>query len=84
MGKLGLLGAGIALTGMAHFIAPKIFVPITEGAFPDDTDKWIKVNGASETAIGLAIAAPATRKLGFAGLGVYTAWLGLNGARSLG
>ncbi|MBI5311323.1 MAG: hypothetical protein HZB14_09925 [Actinobacteria bacterium] len=83
MGKHERLGVGIAVTGVAHFIAPKLFVPITKGAFPEDTGKWIKRNGASETAIGVAIAAPATRKLGFAGLGVYSAWLGWRGARAL-
>lgn len=81
MGKLGFVGAGLALVGVAHFVAPQAFEPITKGAFPDDTEKWIKVNGASETAIGAALAVPATRKLGFAGLAAYTGWLVFNGAR---
>lgn len=81
---LTLSGLGLAATGVAHFVAPQLFEPITKPAFPNDTGKWIKVNGASETVIGLALASSATRKLGFAGLAAYGAWLGANGAKSLG
>lgn len=77
-----LAGLGLAATGVAHFIAPSAFEAITKPAFPKDTDKWIMRNGASETAIGMAIALPATRKLGLAGLGVYGAWLGSRVAAS--
>lgn len=78
--KFELAGIGIAATGIAHFIAPSAFEAITKPAFPKDTDKWIMRNGATETAVGLAIALPATRKLGLVGLAVYGAWLGFNGA----
>jgi uncharacterized membrane protein len=78
-----LFGIGLAATGVAHFIAPSAFEPITKPAFPNDTRDWVLRHGAAETAIGLAITLPATRKLGFAALGAYGAWLGANGAKSL-
>lgn len=80
--KFELAGIGLAATGIAHFIAPGLFKAITKPAFPEDTDKWIMRNGASETAIGAAIALRSTRKLGFVGLGVYGAWLAFNGAKN--
>ena len=81
--KFTLAGLGIAATGAAHFVAPELFRDLTKMAFPNDTEEWIKRNGATELALGLAVALPATRKLGFAGLGAYGAWLGFNGAKSL-
>ncbi|KFU78634.1 hypothetical protein SAMN04489729_6680 [Amycolatopsis lurida] len=71
-----LLGLGIAATGLAHFAAPAAFEPVTKLAFADDIRNWTYRNGATELAIGLAIAAAPTRKAGFAGLAVYAAWLG--------
>ena len=76
---LGLLIAG---TGVAHFVAPEAFVGITRAAFPDDTDEWVTRNGATETALGLAMTIGATRKLGVAGLLGYLGWLGYNAAQN--
>lgn len=81
--KTGIFGLGLAAVGIAHFVAPKAFVPITKDVFPDDTQTWIYRNGASETAIGAAISCPKTRKLGFAGLVAYAAWLGSRAAGAL-
>jgi uncharacterized membrane protein len=78
--KLSIIGLGLAATGVAHFIAPNLFEPITKPVFPNDTSTWIMRNGATETALGAAIALPATRKLGLAGLGAYGAWLGSRAA----
>lgn len=75
-----LAGLGLAATGAAHFVAPQLFEPITKPVFPEDTSTWIKRNGASELAIGLAIAVPATRKLGLVGLAAYGAHLGARAA----
>lgn len=81
---LTISGLGLAATGVAHFVAPQLFEPITAPVFPDDTSEWIKRNGASETVIGFAIAAPATRKLGFLGLAIYGAFLGSRAAKASG
>jgi uncharacterized membrane protein len=77
-----ITGLLIALTGIAHFIAPQYFKDITKVAFPEDTDEWIKRNGAIETTIGTTIALQKTRKLGFLGLGAYVGWLAFNGAQN--
>ena len=69
-------GVALAATGAAHFVAPDAFRPITEPVFPDDTRTWTYRNGASELAIGTAIAIPATRKIGLVGLAVYVGFLG--------
>ncbi|WP_375484178.1 hypothetical protein [uncultured Jatrophihabitans sp.] len=78
---MGLLSTGrvgfvVAATGAAHFVAPEAFASITEAAFPDDTATWVLRNGATETAVGLAMMAPPTRKLGVAALLGYVGWLG--------
>ena len=70
-----VLGLGIAATGLAHFAAPAAFEPVTKMAFADDVRNWTYRNGATELAIGLAIAARPTRKAGIAGLAVYAGWL---------
>lgn len=77
-----ITGFLIALTGIAHFIAPQYFKDLTKVAFPEDTDEWIKRNGAIETALGTTIALQKTRKLGFLGLGTYVGWLAFNGAKN--
>ncbi|WP_258903459.1 hypothetical protein [Actinokineospora sp. UTMC 2448] len=65
----------MAGTGAAHFVAPKAFEPISRRPFPDDTRRWVLRNGATEVAIGLAIAGPRTRALGIAALACYATWL---------
>lgn len=77
-----ITGLLIALTGIAHFVAPQYFKDLTKVAFPEDTDEWIKRNGAIETAIGTTIALQKTRRLGFLGLGGYVGWLAFNGAKN--
>lgn len=71
-------GAGLAVTGLAHFVTPDLFRGITDPAFPNNPEQALKINGAIETAVGTAIALPRTRKLGFIGLGLYGAYLGYN------
>lgn len=71
-----LFGGALAASGLAHFAAPKPFAAISRPFFGDETSRYVKVNGASETAIGLAIAYQPTRVLGFAGLAAYGVYLG--------
>jgi uncharacterized membrane protein len=76
---VGLLTAG---TGVAHFVRPELFEGITKSAFPQDTDRHLKTNGAIETAIGLGLIAPQTRKLAVLGTLGYVGYLALNVARN--
>ncbi|CRK56040.1 hypothetical protein [Alloactinosynnema sp. L-07] len=71
-----LLGISLALTGAAHFVVPKAFESVSRMAFPEETGRWIKRNGATELAIGLALTADRTRTAGAVGLVAYGAWLG--------
>jgi uncharacterized membrane protein len=75
-------GLTLAATGLAHFVRPQLFESVTAGAFPTDTRKHIYTNGGLETAIGLALAVPRTRKLGLAGLAGYGIYLAGNAARN--
>ncbi len=77
-----LFGIILALTGIAHFVAPDAFRDLTKVAFPHNTDQAIQQNGAIETGVGLAIACSKTRKLGFLGLLAYGGWLGYNASQS--
>lgn len=76
-----LTGLAIAGTGLAHFARPQLFEPLTVAAFPENTRRHIYTNGGLETAIGLALAARQTRKLGIAGLLGYGAYLAGNTVR---
>lgn len=71
-----IAGIALAATGAAHFVAPDAFKVITEPIFPKDTRTWTYRNGASELAIGTAIAVPATRKVGLVALAGYVGFLG--------
>lgn len=68
-------GLGLAATGVAHFVSPKLFEPITKPAFPENTTQWTYSNGATETLVGLVIANKRTRKLGYVALIGYIAFL---------
>lgn len=80
----GVTLAGLSLVGagLAHFVAPQLFEPITKPAFPRDTARHIKTNGGIETALGVALLAPKTRKLAAVGGLGYVAYLGINAARN--
>lgn len=78
---LTLAGAGLALTGVAHFVAPERFDVITRGAFPDDTRAWTFRNGALETVLGTGVAVASTRRAALVGVAAYVGWIGLNAAR---
>lgn len=75
-------GLALAATGLSHFAKPELFESITAPAFPNNTKRFIFINGGIETALGLALISPKTRKL--AGLGglAYAVYLGANAARN--
>ncbi|MHA7666162.1 hypothetical protein [Mycolicibacterium sp. HS_4_1] len=82
-GKKGLLvGLGLALTGLAHFVKPDLFKGITATAFPEDIDKHLKVNGSIETALGVGLIVPQTRKVATIGVVGYILYLAANVARN--
>ncbi len=77
-----IAGLGVAATGLSHFVRPAMFESITASAFPENTLQHTYVNGGIETAIGLGLIAPQTRKLAVAGLLGYGAYLGISVARN--
>ncbi|OBK70696.1 hypothetical protein A5651_20865 [Mycobacterium sp. 1274761.0] len=79
---VSLAGLALAGAGVAHFVKPEAFDEITGQAFPSDTRTHVYIDGAAETAIGLALAVPKTRKLAVVGLIGYGAYLGVNIARN--
>jgi uncharacterized membrane protein len=82
-GKKGLLaGIGFVLAGLAHFVKPELFQSITATAFPQDTDKHLKVNGSIETALGVGLIVPQTRKVATVGVLGYVLYLAANAARN--
>lgn len=76
--------AGLALAGagVSHFVAPALYEGLTKPAFPTNTRQHVYVDGAIETAVGLGIASPKTRKLALVGLVVYLLYLAGNVARN--
>lgn len=76
--------AGLALAGagVSHFVAPALYEGLTKPAFPTNTRQHVYVDGAIETAVGLGIASPKTRKLALFGLLAYLLYLAGNVARN--
>lgn len=68
-------GAGLAATGVAHFVAPQPFESISKVAFPEDTRRWVYQNGFTELLLGLALAFRRTRIVGSLGGLVHVAFL---------
>ncbi|OHU30427.1 hypothetical protein BKG76_01260 [Mycobacteroides franklinii] len=68
-------GAGLAATGVAHFVAPQPFESISKVAFPEDTRRWVYQNGFTELLLGLALAFRRTRIVGGLGGLAYVAFL---------
>lgn len=77
-------GLAMAAIGVAHLVRPQLFESISAPVFPENTRQHIYVNGGIETALGLGIAVPKTRKAALAGLVGYVAYLGVNAARNRG
>ncbi|MGD9618815.1 MAG: hypothetical protein AB7G47_01065 [Mycolicibacterium sp.] len=79
-----LTGLGLAVAGLTHFVAPQLFEALTRPAFPEDTRRHVYIDGGIETAVGLGLAAPHTRKLAAIGLIAYLVYLAGNVIRSQG
>lgn len=77
-----LSGLALAGAGVTHFVAPQVFEPITKPTFPRDTDRHIKINGSLETAIGVGLLIPKTRKLAKLGALGYVGYLAANAIRN--
>ena len=77
-----LAGLGVAGVGLAHFVSPQIFDSLTRQAFPRNTRQHIYIDGGIETALGLGLAVPKTRKLAVVGTIAYGAYLAGNVARN--
>lgn len=75
-------GAALAATGVAHFVRPEAFDALTATAFPTNTRRHVYLDGGIETALGVALAVPRTRKLAIAGLVAYAGWLGFSAVRA--
>lgn len=78
------VGLAIAGVGVAHFISPQRFEPITKSAFPRDTRRHLYINGGIETVIGLGLANRSTRGLAAVGSIGYLAYLAGNAVRNAG
>jgi uncharacterized membrane protein len=77
-----IAGLGLAGIGLAHFVKPDVFESITATAFPENTDQHIKMDGAAETALGLALVYPKTRRLAVIGLLGYGGYVALNAVKN--
>ena len=82
MSRLPVIGAALAATGLAHFAKPQLFEAITAPAFPTNTRRHVYTNGTIETALGVGLVAPQTRKLALAGVAGYLGYLILSAVRS--
>ncbi|MFM9032867.1 MAG: hypothetical protein ACKOQ4_01000 [Mycobacterium sp.] len=80
--KIPVLGVALAATGLSHFAKPQIYDAMTKLAFPDDTRRHVYIDGGVETALGLGLAVPQTRKVALAGLAGYLGYLGYNAVRN--
>lgn len=84
MSRITVAGAALAATGLAHFAKPELFEPITAPVFPDNTRRHIYLNGGIETALGVGLVVPQTRKVAVAGALGYLGYLALAAVRSRG
>jgi uncharacterized membrane protein len=71
-------GLGLAGIGLAHFVKPDAFESVTATAFPENTGQHVHIDGAAETALGLALLVPKTRKLAIWGLLGYSGYVAAN------
>lgn len=77
-----LAGLGVAGIGLAHFVSPQMFDSLTRLPFPRNTRQHTYIDGGIETALGLCLAVPKTRKLAVVGTIGYGAYLAGNVARN--
>ena len=80
--RIGGVGLALAAAGVAHFVKPEAFEGITASAFPDNTRRHTYINGGIETALGVGLITPRTRRLAAAGAAAYVGYLVLNAVRA--
>lgn len=73
--KIPATGAALAAMGLSHFAFPQVFEKITAPAFPQHTRRYVYGNGAVETALGVGLVVPQTRKFALAGVLAYVGYL---------
>jgi uncharacterized membrane protein len=73
--KIPATGAALAAMGLSHFAKPQVFEKITAPAFPNNTRRYVYANGTIETALGVGLVVPQTRKFALAGLVAYVGYL---------
>ncbi len=73
--KIPGAGAVLAAMGLAHFAKPEVFEKITAPAFPQNTRRHVHINGTIETALGVGLVVPQTRKVALAGVAGYLGYL---------
>lgn len=72
----------LAATGLSHFVKPQMYEKLTALAFPNNTRRHVYVDGVIETAIGVGLVAPKTRKFAYAGIAGYLGYLIFGAVRS--
>ncbi len=80
--RVSAIGAGLTAVGLAHFAKPEAFETVTASAFPTNTRRHTYVNGGIETALGVGLAVPKTRRIAVAGVVAYLGYLVLNAVRA--
>ncbi len=73
--KIPGIGVALAAAGLSHFAKPQIYEKMTAQAFPTNTRRFVYLNGGIETALGVGLVAPQTRKFAVAGVVGYLAYL---------
>ena len=71
------LAAMLLIAGIAHFIAPKSLDAIVPAFLPGGSRLWTYVSGAAEIAIGLALLAPLSMKIGTISIRLLAAYAAL-------
>lgn len=76
------IGVALAAVGLAHFAKPQAFESITASAFPDNPRRHTYINGGIETALGVGLVVPKTRRFAVAGVLGYLVYLIANTVRA--
>ena len=71
------LAAMLLIAGIAHFIAPKSLDAIVPAFLPGGPRHWTYLSGVAEIAIGLALLAPLSMKIGSVSIRLLAAYAAL-------
>ncbi|MEO7007163.1 MAG: hypothetical protein ABI065_09030 [Terrimesophilobacter sp.] len=77
-----LVGLGMSVAGLTHFLAPQLFEPMVAAVFADDARKHVFINGCIETALGAGVAVGRTRPLAIVATIGYVGYLAGNFLRN--